>query len=105
MARRRRPATRAEAESLASGLRCPGAAPLTATKAVLGHLLGAGGAVELVAALRALERGLVPPTANVAEIDPAFEIDLVRGAAARTAASMRHALMRTPSRSAAPTPC
>ena len=81
---------RAEAESLRRvfGAQAP---PLTATKAVLGHLLGAGGAVELVAALRALERGLVPPTANVEAIDPAFEIDLVRGEP-RALPQMRHAL-------------
>ncbi len=81
---------RAEAESLRRvfGAHAP---PLTATKAVLGHLLGAGGAVELVATLRALERSLVPPTANVEAIDPAFEIDLVRGAP-RALPRMRHAL-------------
>lgn len=65
--------------------------PVSSTKAVHGHLLGGGGAVELVATLRALERGLLPPTANLHTPDPAFSLDLVRGEA-RDAAGMRHAL-------------
>ena len=61
----------------------PGGVPLSSTKAIHGHLLGAGGAVELLAALRALSTGRLPPTANVAAADPAFAIDLVRGQARR----------------------
>ena len=55
--------------------------PVTSTKAIHGHLLGAGGAVELLAAARALERGRLPPTANVERADPGFAIDLVTGEA------------------------
>lgn len=51
--------------------------PVSATKAIHGHLMGAGGAVELVAALRALAHGALPPTANLRAADPAFGIDLV----------------------------
>ncbi|MDP9899670.1 beta-ketoacyl-[acyl-carrier-protein] synthase family protein [Variovorax ginsengisoli] len=65
--------------------------PVSSTKAVHGHLLGGGGAVELVATLRALERGLIPPTAHLHTPDPAFALDLVRGQA-RDAAGMRYAL-------------
>lgn len=79
-----------EAESLK---RVFGAAQpaLTATKAIFGHVLGAGGALELVALLRALELHRAPPTAHVDRVDPAFEIDLVRGAA-RPLPGLRHAM-------------
>jgi 3-oxoacyl-[acyl-carrier-protein] synthase II len=80
----------AEAASLRRVFGAAGPA-VTATKAIVGHLLGAGGAVELVATLRALERGLVPPTAHVERVDPAFEIDLVRGAP-RAVPGLRHAM-------------
>lgn len=67
------------------------AVPVSGTKAIHGHLMGAGGAVELVAALRALERQALPPTANLVQPDHAFEIDFVKGAA-RDASGMRYAL-------------
>jgi len=72
----------AEAESIARVFG-PGGVPVSSTKAIHGHLLGAGGAVELLAALRALVARRLPPTANVAAADPAFAIDLVRGEARR----------------------
>ncbi|MBU6258314.1 MAG: beta-ketoacyl-[acyl-carrier-protein] synthase family protein, partial [Burkholderiales bacterium] len=73
-------------------LQAGAAAPaVSGTKAVVGHLLGAGGALELVATLRALERRLAPPTGAVARVDPAFEIDLVRGSA-RELPALRHAM-------------
>ena len=65
--------------------------PVSATKAVHGHLLGGGGVVELVAALRALDRQLLPPTAHLKVPDPAFALDLVRGAA-REAKGLRYAM-------------
>ncbi|MGJ7494796.1 beta-ketoacyl-[acyl-carrier-protein] synthase family protein [Variovorax sp. RT4R15] len=65
--------------------------PVSATKAVHGHLLGGGGVVELVAALRALDRQLMPPTAHLRLPDPAFALDLVRGAA-REAKGLRYAM-------------
>lgn len=68
----------AEAESIARVFG-PHGVPVSSTKAIHGHLLGAGGAVELLAALRALRGGQLPPTASVDAPDPAFAIDLVRG--------------------------
>jgi 3-oxoacyl-[acyl-carrier-protein] synthase II len=65
--------------------------PVSATKAIHGHLMGAGGAVELIVALRALEHQALPPTANLATPDADFELDFVRGAA-REAAGLRYAL-------------
>lgn len=70
-----------------------GASPpaVTATKAASGHLLGAGGGVELLATVLALQRGRVPPTAHVAASDPALGLDLVRGRA-RELPALRHAM-------------
>ncbi len=58
-----------------------GDVPVSSTKAIHGHLLGASGAVELLAALRAMHAGRLPPTANTEVADPAFAIDLVLRAA------------------------
>lgn len=65
--------------------------PVSSTKAIHGHLLGGGGAVELVATLRALARRCLPPTAHLDAADPAFALDLVRGDA-REAPGLRYAL-------------
>ncbi|NDU88323.1 beta-ketoacyl-[acyl-carrier-protein] synthase family protein [Ferrovum myxofaciens] len=51
--------------------------PISATKALHGHLMGAAGAVEMVAALGALRRGIVPPTAHWTTPDPACDLDYV----------------------------
>jgi 3-oxoacyl-[acyl-carrier-protein] synthase II len=53
--------------------------PVTSTKGVTGHLIGAAGAVETVASLLALRDGLVPPTANHERSDPEITIDVVAG--------------------------
>ena len=80
----------AEAASIARVFGTRGV-PVSSTKAIHGHLLGAGGAVELLAALRALNARRLPPTANVSTPDPAFAIDLVTGAA-RESATLRAAM-------------
>lgn len=46
---------------------------ISSTKSMTGHLLGAAAAVEALACICALEKGIVPPTINVEELDP--EID------------------------------
>ena len=46
--------------------------PLTSLKPALGHLLGACGAVEAVAAIVALREHIVPPTLNTRRLDPAL---------------------------------
>jgi 3-oxoacyl-[acyl-carrier-protein] synthase II len=43
--------------------------PISSLKPMLGHCLGASGAVEAVAAILALERGIVPPTLGTTQID------------------------------------
>jgi 3-oxoacyl-[acyl-carrier-protein] synthase II len=54
-----------------------GAVPVTSGKGVTGHLIGAAGAVEAVAALLAATRGIVPPTANHRNCD--LPVDVVAG--------------------------
>lgn len=43
---------------------------LSATKSMTGHLLGAAGAIEAIAAVLSIQYSLIPPTINVAAIDP-----------------------------------
>jgi 3-oxoacyl-[acyl-carrier-protein] synthase II len=53
--------------------------PLSSTKASTGHLFGAGGAVEAIVTLAALDRGIAPPTLGLTEPDPALgEVDHLR---------------------------
>jgi 3-oxoacyl-[acyl-carrier-protein] synthase II len=54
--------------------------PVTSTKGVTGHLIGAAGAVEAVAALLAVREGAVPPTANLERLGDDIELDVVAGA-------------------------
>jgi 3-oxoacyl-[acyl-carrier-protein] synthase II len=58
-----------------------GTVPVTSTKGVTGHALGAAGALEAAAVLLSMEHGLIPPTAGTAHLDEDFEIDVVIGAA------------------------
>jgi len=54
--------------------------PVTSTKGVTGHLVGAAGAVELIALLQSMRTGTVPPTANHHRLgDDIPEIDVVHG--------------------------
>jgi len=51
-------------------------AVVTAPKSAMGHLLGAAGAVEAIATLLAIRDGVVPPTLNLDNIDPAVQLDV-----------------------------
>jgi nodulation protein E len=48
---------------------------VSSTKSMHGHLLGAAGGIEAIAALKALQEGVVPPTINYDEPDPACDLD------------------------------
>jgi nodulation protein E len=50
---------------------------VSSTKSMHGHALGAAGALEAAATLGALQAGLIPPTANFTEPDPACDLDVV----------------------------
>ncbi|HIQ70035.1 MAG TPA: beta-ketoacyl-ACP synthase II [Candidatus Avoscillospira stercorigallinarum] len=54
---------------------------ISSTKSMTGHMLGAAGAVEAIASLKALEEGVVPPTINLLEADPDCDLNYVPGTA------------------------
>ena len=50
---------------------------ISATKSMIGHLIGAAGSVELIAALLAMEHQMIPPTINYRTPDPECDLDYV----------------------------
>ncbi|PEN12597.1 beta-ketoacyl-[acyl-carrier-protein] synthase II [Longibacter salinarum] len=54
---------------------------LSATKSMTGHLLGAAGAVEAIAAVLAIKHGIVPPTINTENLDEGCDLDYTLGEA------------------------
>jgi 3-oxoacyl-[acyl-carrier-protein] synthase II len=55
--------------------------PVTSTKGVTGHLIGAAGATEAAACLLALQHAEVPPTANLERLGDDIQLDVVAGVA------------------------
>jgi 3-oxoacyl-[acyl-carrier-protein] synthase II len=53
--------------------------PVTGSKGVFGHMMGAAGAAEAVIAVLSAAKGVVPPTANHERTDPALAVDVVSG--------------------------
>lgn len=50
---------------------------ISSTKSMTGHLLGAAGAIEAVVCLKVLETGVIPPTINLEQPDPACDLNYV----------------------------
>ena len=66
-----------------------GAVPVSSTKGVTGHALGAAGITEAIVAIQALEQQVLPPSANLRQCEPALGLDIVTTA---RSARLRHAM-------------
>ncbi len=69
----------AEAEAIGKVFGTPGP-PVTSTKGITGHALGAAGALEAAAVLLSMEHRLIPPTAGHTKPDADVHLDIVHGA-------------------------
>jgi 3-oxoacyl-[acyl-carrier-protein] synthase II len=84
------PSDAAEATAVATVFGATGGPGVSSLKGALGHCMGAATAIEAALTVVALQRGLIPPTVGVEEIDDALPIDVV--AEPRPTPGMRWAL-------------
>lgn len=63
--------------------------PVSSTKSMLGHLIAAGGVVEIIIAIQAMRNAVLPPTMNLHNPDPACDLDYIPNAA-REKVGIRH---------------
>ena len=64
------------------------AAVISSTKSMMGHLLGAAGAVEAIVCLKALNEGIIPPTINLKQPDPVCDLNYTPNEAVKFQADM-----------------
>jgi 3-oxoacyl-[acyl-carrier-protein] synthase II len=62
--------------------------PVSSTKSMTGHLMGAGGGIEAIACIQAIKDGIVPPTINLEHPDPDCDLDYVPHEARRAELSV-----------------
>ena len=77
-----------QAIKIALGQQTAANVPISSNKSMMGHLLGAAGAVELIATALTLKNGVLPPTINLLSPDPDCDLDYVPNVARRYDANM-----------------